>query len=86
MPGDAGEGAVRCRGYGRTVTDDEQVLAGGNSTAVVRIGGAVHRATGPWTPAVHRLVRTLRAAGVREVPEPLGFDAQGREVLRNPRK
>ena len=63
------------------MTGDEQALTGGNSTVVVRVGGAVHRATAPWTPAVHLLLRTLRGAGMDEVPEPLGFDAQGREVL-----
>ncbi|MDY7541816.1 phosphotransferase [Cryobacterium sp. 5B3] len=60
---------------------DEDVLAGGNSSTVVRVGDTVHRSAGPWTPAVHQLLTTLRAAGVTEVPEPFGLDAQGREVL-----
>lgn len=60
---------------------EEEVLAGGNSSAVVRVGDTVHRTAGPWTPAVHRLLATLRMAGVMEVPEPLGLDEQGREVL-----
>ena len=60
---------------------DEEVLAGGNSSIVVRVGDTVHRPAGPWTPAVHQLLSTLRAAGVTEVPEPLGLDEQGREVL-----
>ncbi|KAF2417964.1 aminoglycoside phosphotransferase family protein [Microbacterium sp. B35-30] len=60
---------------------DEQVLTGGNSNAVVRVGETVRRPAGPWTPAVHSLLRALRAAGVHEVPEPLGFDEKGREVL-----
>ncbi|QEW03490.1 aminoglycoside phosphotransferase family protein [Microbacterium lushaniae] len=60
---------------------DGQVLNGGNSTTVVRVGGTVHRVTGSWTPAVHELLRALREAGVYEVPEPLGFDDLGREVL-----
>ena len=60
---------------------DEEVLAGGNSSIVVRVGDTVHRPAGPWTPAVHQLLSTLRAAGVMEVPEPLGLDEQGREVL-----
>jgi Ser/Thr protein kinase RdoA (MazF antagonist) len=60
---------------------DEEVLTGGNSNDVQRIGRTVHRTPGPWTPAVHALLRALRTAGVREVPEPYGFDEQGREVL-----
>ncbi len=60
---------------------DEEALAGGNITPVIRRGDAVHRETGAWTPAVHLLLRTLRDAGIDEVPEPLGFDEAGREVL-----
>ena len=60
---------------------DEEVLAGGNSSMVVRVGDTVHRPAGPWTPAVHRLLTTLRAAGMTEIPEPFGLDEQGREVL-----
>jgi hypothetical protein len=50
-------------------------------TAVVRVGDTVRRAAGPWTPAVHALLRHLRANGFRRAPEPLGVDRQGREVL-----
>lgn len=57
------------------------LLSGGNTAPVVRIGDTVHRAAGPWTPAVHRLLTALREAGIHEVPEPLGYDDQGREVL-----
>ncbi|WP_423920701.1 phosphotransferase [Frigoribacterium sp. 2-23] len=60
---------------------DEEVLTGGNSSDVSRVGSTVHRTAGPWTPAVHELLRVLRRAGVVEVPEPLGFDDDGREVL-----
>lgn len=60
----------------------EQPLAGGNSNAPVRIGETVRRTAGPWTPAVHDLLRHLRARGVTWLPEPLGLDEQGREVLR----
>jgi len=59
----------------------EEVLAGGNSSVVVRVGDTVRRPAGPWTPAVHQFLATLRSAGVTEVPEPLGLDEQGREVL-----
>ena len=60
---------------------DEEVLAGGNTSVVVRVGDTVRRPAGPWTPAVHQLLSTLRAAGVLEAPEPFGLDEQGREVL-----
>jgi aminoglycoside phosphotransferase (APT) family kinase protein len=41
----------------------------------------VRRAAGPWTDTVHALLRHVRARGVRGVPEPLGRDEDGREVL-----
>ncbi|MEU4384774.1 aminoglycoside phosphotransferase family protein [Promicromonospora sp. NPDC023805] len=60
---------------------DEQELTGGNITGVVRIGDTVHREAGPWTPTVQRLLAHVRAAGMTEVPEPLGLDDQGREIV-----
>jgi phosphotransferase family enzyme len=59
----------------------EVPLEGGNMTAVVRVGDTVRRAAGPWTPAVHALLRHIRAAGFRLGPEPLGIDERGREIL-----
>lgn len=41
----------------------------------------VHRPTGPWTPAVHELLGFLREHGLEGVPEVLGVDDEGREVL-----
>lgn len=46
-------------------------LPGGHTAPVVRVGDAVRRVAGPWTPNVHALMRGLRAAGVPYVPEPL---------------
>lgn len=60
---------------------DEVVLPGGNSNTVTRIGDTVHRIAGPWTPAVHELLAVLRSTGMTQVPEPLGIDDDGREVL-----
>lgn len=60
---------------------DEQELTGGNTTRVVRVGNTVHREAGPWTPTVQRLLAHVRDRGLTEVPEPLGLDAQGREVV-----
>lgn len=65
----------------RATDQAEEPLAGGNSTTVVRRGDTVRRTAGPWTPTVQALLRHLRAQGVAEVPEPLGTDEQGREVL-----
>jgi hypothetical protein len=59
----------------------EEVLAGGNMTAVVRVGDTVRRAAGPWTPTIHAFMRHLRASGFDLVPEPLGIDEKGREII-----
>lgn len=48
---------------------------------VVRDGDTVVRQSGGWTPAVHRLLSHLNAAGVPGVPKPVGLTADGREVL-----
>jgi len=60
---------------------DGEALQGGNVGGAIRIGPTVRRPTGPWTPAVHRLLRHLEAAGLDGIPRVLGFDARGREVL-----
>lgn len=60
---------------------EEEILAGGNSNRVSRIGGHVYRDAGPWTPAVHKLLALLRASGITEVPEAIGYDKDGREIL-----
>lgn len=54
----------------------------GGATGVRIEGGLVHRRTGPWTPAVHRLLAHARAHGVPEAPELVGVDESGDEVLR----
>jgi Ser/Thr protein kinase RdoA (MazF antagonist) len=59
----------------------EELLAGGNMTAVVRVGDTVRRAAGPWTPTIHAFMRHLRASGFESVPEPLGIDDRGREII-----
>jgi hypothetical protein len=52
-------------------------------TEVHRVGDAVHREAGPWSAAVHALLRHLEAAGFRGSPRVLGdgFDDEGRERL-----
>jgi Ser/Thr protein kinase RdoA (MazF antagonist) len=59
----------------------EEVLPGGNMTAVVRVGDTVRRSAGSWTPTIHAFMRHLRASGFAMVPEPLGLDERGREVI-----
>jgi Ser/Thr protein kinase RdoA (MazF antagonist) len=60
---------------------EEETLTGGHVSRVVRVGDTVRRSAGGWTPTIHRLLASVRAQGLRWVPEPLGFDELGREVL-----
>jgi hypothetical protein len=62
-------------------SNGEEILAGGNMTAVVRVGDTVRRAAGPWTPTIHAFMRHLRANGFALAPEPLGMDERGREII-----
>lgn len=58
-----------------------ELLGGGNSGAVRRIGATVRRPRGPWTPTIHALLRALRTAGFTKSPQPLGVDDAGREIV-----
>ncbi len=58
----------------------EEVLSGGNTGVVVRVGDTVRRQAGHWTPAVHALLDHLEAVGFEAAPRALGTDALGREV------
>jgi hypothetical protein len=66
---------------GASLSTQEEPLAGGNVSKVVRIGDTVRRSPGPWTPTIHRLLAHVRAKGLLWVPEPMGLDDAGREVL-----
>lgn len=59
--------------------EQEELLAGGNVGRVWRVGDTVRRETGPWSPAVHRLLVHLQ--GMPAVPRFHGIDEHGREVL-----
>jgi hypothetical protein len=58
----------------------EEVALGGNLNEAVRVGDTVRRRAGPWTPAVHALLRYLEHAGF-EAPRVHGIDDEGREIL-----
>ncbi|MEW1834619.1 phosphotransferase [Microbacterium sp. NPDC079995] len=59
----------------------EEPLAGGNASGtVVRIGDTVRKPWAASTSSVVAFVHALRAAGV-DLPEPLGCDESGRQVL-----
>ena len=66
-----------------TSPDDPIVLAGGGRTTVHRRGSVVIRDTGPWTPAVHTLLRHLEEVGFAAAPRLVGpgLDHNGRETL-----
>jgi hypothetical protein len=59
----------------------EIVLEGGDVNVVERVGDTVRRPTGPWSAAVHALLKHLEAARFDGAPRFLGIDEQGREVL-----
>lgn len=60
-----------------------QVKSAFHPTGVARRGDVVVRDTGPWTPAVHALLRHLEAVGFPAAPRVVGngLDASGRETL-----
>ena len=59
----------------------EQVLHGGNTSVVVRVGDTVRRHTGRWTPAVHALLAHLTSVRLADAPTVQGIGDQGREIL-----
>jgi Phosphotransferase enzyme family len=59
----------------------EEILPGGDVNLVVRIGDTVRRPTGPWSPAVHALLRHFETSGFDGAPRFLGIDEHGREIL-----
>jgi phosphotransferase family enzyme len=66
-----------------TSAEDAVLLKGGGRTVVHRRGDTVIRDAGPWTPAVHALLRHLEAVGFRAAPRVVGsgFTPGGRETL-----
>jgi aminoglycoside phosphotransferase (APT) family kinase protein len=58
----------------------QETPLGGNLNDAVRVGDTVRRTTGPWTPAVHALLRFLEEHDF-PAPRVRGIDEQGREIL-----
>ncbi|CAN5210751.1 hypothetical protein BH09ACT10_BH09ACT10_17190 [soil metagenome] len=61
--------------------ENETPLVGGQVGGAVRVGDTVRRPTGPWTPAVHALLKHLNGVGLDKVPRVLGIDERDREIL-----
>lgn len=73
--------AVDISDYRATGQEVEIPLQGGNLSQVLRVGDTVRRNAGPWTPAVHALLRHLEDKGFQGAPHVHGIDPNGREVL-----
>ena len=58
----------------------EEPFLGGNLNQAVRVGDTVRRRAGPWTAAVHALLRFLESERF-DAPRVLGMDERGREIL-----
>src|SRR3982751_1292514 len=63
------------------VDREETPLAGGNLSAVRRVGDPVRGPLRPWSAAVHGLLGHLEARGFAGAPRFLGVDDRGREIL-----
>jgi Phosphotransferase enzyme family len=59
----------------------EERLPGGRLTTVMRSGDTVRRPGRSWNKDVHQLLHHVRDRGFLLVPEPQGFDEEGREIL-----
>jgi hypothetical protein len=66
-----------------TSSSEPVALEGGGRSVVYRHGNVVLRNTGPWTPAVHALLRHLGDVGFPAAPRLVGsgLDDDGREML-----
>lgn len=58
----------------------ENKLSEGVNT-ITQIGNTIRRIPGEWTPSIHALLSHIRNKGILFVPEPLGYDELGREML-----
>ena len=58
-----------------------EFLQGGRENKIARVANTVHRPAGPWTETIHALLHHVRAEGFTAVPQPLGFDDAGNEIV-----
>ena len=65
----------------RTAALTEVPFVGGNLSNATRVNDTVRRVTGPWTPAVHAVLRHLEARGFDGACRVRGIDDRGREIL-----
>ncbi|MBM7495094.1 Ser/Thr protein kinase RdoA (MazF antagonist) [Micromonospora luteifusca] len=63
------------------VSEQEEVLDGGNMGGATRVGATVRRGGGAWSPTVQRLLGHLRERGLTWSPQPLGTDEHGRDTV-----
>ena len=61
--------------------DETDLLQGGSTPGVVRIGRHVHRPRRPNASFIHDLLRHLERVGFAAAPRIRGIDDQGREIL-----
>ncbi len=59
----------------------ETPLIGGSVAGATRVGDTVRRSMGPWSDAVHDLLRHLESVDFAGAPRFLGIDGAEREVL-----
>lgn len=59
----------------------EELLHGGDLTAVLRVADTARRAIGPWSRAVHARLHHVGRVGFDGAPRFLGLDEQAREIL-----
>ena len=58
-----------------------QLVGGAQTAGVVRVGDTVSYPVHPRSDFVDELLRHLEGAGFEGAPRPMGYDAQGRQVL-----
>ena len=58
-----------------------EYLTGGRENQIARAGQRLYRPAGFWSPAVHLLLAHVRRQGFDQVPEPIGFTGDGREIV-----
>ncbi len=67
---------------GHEMSDSQTELSGGHLSRVARVGNAVRRTAGPWSPAVQALLMHLDHGGLSLAPWPLSLDVEkGVELL-----